>query len=77
MEWARESNALTCAYVYRGVGFGEGVDLLESGYVGDVAGVVEMQVVKAAVRLAAWLEGVVEGVGGGGWVDGQYYGRED
>ena len=57
--WARESNKWSCEFVY-GELPEQGTDLVESGYAGRAVPIVEMQVVKAAVRLGVWLNALVE-----------------
>ncbi|KAF1988576.1 nuclease PA3 [Aulographum hederae CBS 113979] len=57
LEWARESNAWTCKYVYSH-DYNE-TDLLTDGYALEAYPIVEMQVSKAALRLATWLNRLV------------------
>jgi len=52
MSWARESNAWTCNYVYAKL---VSEDLLSSGYAEGAFPIVELQISKAAIRLANWL----------------------
>lgn len=59
LEWARDSNAWTCDYVYSQVF--NGTDLLASGYATGAYPIVELQVSKAALRLGTWLNKLVEG----------------
>jgi hypothetical protein len=58
--WAKESNALDCNYVYKHLQ--NDTDLGPSGYADGAVPIVELQIAKAAVRLGAWLNGIVEGV---------------
>ncbi|KKZ60849.1 hypothetical protein EMCG_04439 [[Emmonsia] crescens] len=60
LAWARDSNALTCDYVFSQVF--NGTDLLESGYASGAFPIVQLQVSKSALRLATWLNRIV-----GGW----------
>lgn len=55
LAWARESNAWTCAYVYHDRLNNE-TDLLLNGYAQGAFPVVELQISKAALRLATWLD---------------------
>ncbi|OJD35445.1 nuclease pa3 [Diplodia corticola] len=65
LAWARDSNAWTCDYVFaRDMGATAAVDLATSGYAEGAFPIVELQVSKAAVRLAAWLNALVDGVYG-------------
>jgi hypothetical protein len=57
--WARESNAWTCDYVYNNVD--NQTDLATSGYTVGAFPIVELQISKAALRLATWLNKLVEG----------------
>jgi hypothetical protein len=59
LAWARESNAWTCDFVYSQV-FND-TDLLTSGYARGAHPIAEVQVARAAVRLAKWLDTVVAG----------------
>jgi hypothetical protein len=54
LSWARESNAWTCAYVYHSRLTNE-TDLLTTGYAHGAFPIVELQISKAALRLATWL----------------------
>ena len=79
MSWARESNAWTCAYVYHSRLDNE-TDLLLSGYAQGAFPIIELQISKASLRLATWLnllaadthesETVVEQSGSEKWVAG-------
>lgn len=64
LSWARDSNALNCDYVYANPI--DGVDLATSGYAVGAFPVVELQMSKAILRLATWLNGLVDGDGGHG-----------
>jgi len=55
--WATESNKWTCDYVYRRLHGGE--DLGYNGYADGAVPIVELQISKAAYRLATWLEKLV------------------
>lgn len=54
LSWARESNAWTCAYVYHSE-FDNQTDLLLNGYAQGAFPIIELQISKAALRLATWL----------------------
>lgn len=54
LTWARESNAWTCAYVYHDRINNE-TDLLLDGYAQGAFPIIEVQISKAALRLATWL----------------------
>ncbi|RDI79301.1 putative D-xylulose reductase A [Venturia inaequalis] len=54
LTWARESNAWTCAYVYHDRINNE-TDLLLNGYAQGAFPIIELQISKAAFRLANWL----------------------
>jgi hypothetical protein len=74
MSWARESNAWTCAYVYHSRLNNE-TDLLLSGYAQGAFPIIELQISKAAFRLATWLnllvvETVVAQSGSEEWLAG-------
>ncbi|KAH7052193.1 nuclease PA3 [Macrophomina phaseolina] len=64
LEWARDSNAWTCDYVYSQQF--NGTDLATSGYAEGAFPIVELQVSKAALRLGTWLNRLVEGTYDGG-----------
>lgn len=55
--WATESNAWTCDYVYRRLRGDE--DLGYNGYADGAVPIVELQISKAAYRLATWLNSLV------------------
>jgi hypothetical protein len=55
--WAKESNALTCDYVYNHAQ--NGTDLGENGYALGAVPIVELRMAKAAVRLGEWLNRLV------------------
>lgn len=57
MDWARDSNAWTCDYVYSQIY--NGTDLVTSGYAKGAYPIVELQVSKAALRLGTWLNKLV------------------
>lgn len=59
MEWARDTNGWTCDYVYSQIF--NGTNLATSGYAEGAFPIVELQVSKAALRLAAWLNALVVG----------------
>lgn len=59
LEWARDTNSWTCDYVYSQIF--NGTDLLTSGYAKGAYPIVEIQVSKAALRLATWLNNLVAG----------------
>jgi hypothetical protein len=54
MRWARESNTWTCSYVYHSE-LNHETDLLANGYAKGAFPIVELQISKAALRLATWL----------------------
>ena len=56
--WAEESNKWTCGYVYRRLRGDE--DLGLNGYADGAVPIVELQISKAAYRLATWLNKLVE-----------------
>jgi hypothetical protein len=65
IQWAAEANAYVCSYVLQpGVEWLENNDLGGSYYDGAVA-IVEGQIGKAGVRLAAWINGLVAGSAAG------------
>lgn len=55
--WARESNKWTCDYVYSRVD--NATDLAKDGYAVGAVPIVELQISKAALRLATWLNKLV------------------
>lgn len=55
--WATESNKWTCNYVYRRLRGDE--DLGYNGYADGGVPIVELQISKAAYRLATWLNKLV------------------
>ena len=55
--WARESNKWTCDYLYSRVN--QSNDLVEDGYAFGGIPIVELQISKAALRLATWLNNLV------------------
>jgi S1/P1 Nuclease len=57
LSWALDSNKWTCEYVYKHQF--NGTDLLDGGYAKGAFPIVEMQVSKAALRLATWLNRLV------------------
>jgi hypothetical protein len=59
MSWARESNAWNCRYVYQQLH--NDTDLLASGYAERAFPIVELQISKAALRLAGWLNKLAAG----------------
>ncbi|KAJ9646332.1 hypothetical protein H2199_002381 [Coniosporium tulheliwenetii] len=59
VSWARESNQWTCDYVYNQTY--NGTDLAISGYAKGAYPIVELQISKAALRLATWLNRLVAG----------------
>lgn len=56
-QWARESNKWTCDYVYSRVN--QANDLATDGYAVGGVPIVELQISKAALRLATWLNKLV------------------
>ncbi|KAF2864870.1 phospholipase C/P1 nuclease domain-containing protein [Massariosphaeria phaeospora] len=56
-QWARESNKWTCDYVYSRVS--NLTDLASDGYAAGGVPIVELQISKAALRLATWLNKLV------------------
>lgn len=60
--WAHESNAWTCDYVYSRLD--NTTDLAKNGYAVGAVPIVELQISKAALRLATWLNKLVDGVDG-------------
>jgi hypothetical protein len=78
LSWARESNAWTCAYVYHSRLNNE-TDLLLNGYAQGAFPIVELQISKASLRLATWLNllaadshesETVEQTGSEDWLEG-------
>lgn len=59
LAWSREANLWNCDYVFSQAT--NGTDLATSGYAQGAFPIVEVQVAKAALRLAKWLDGLVEG----------------
>lgn len=59
MEWARDANVWTCDYVYSQIF--NGTNLATSGYAEGAYPIVELQVAKAVLRLASWLNALVAG----------------
>ncbi|KAI0026008.1 nuclease P1 [Xylariomycetidae sp. FL0641] len=59
LAWARDANAWTCDYVYSQVY--NGTDLATSGYADGAAPIARLQTAKAALRLASWMDALVEG----------------
>ncbi|KAF2735786.1 phospholipase C/P1 nuclease [Polyplosphaeria fusca] len=57
LHWAHESNAWTCKYVYSHIHNNR--DLEKSGYAKSAYPIVELQISKAALRLAHWLNRLV------------------
>jgi hypothetical protein len=57
--WAKESNKWDCDYVYSRVQ--NDTDLGDDGYATGAVPIVELQISKAAFRLGAWLNKLVEG----------------
>lgn len=57
LSWARESNRWTCDYVYNQTY--NGTDLATSGYAEGAYPIVELQISKAALRLATLLNRLV------------------
>lgn len=55
--WARESNKWTCDYVYSRVNTSS--DLAADGYAAGAVPIAELQISKAALRLATWLNKLV------------------
>lgn len=55
--WARESNRWTCDYVYDRVNATS--DLAADGYAAGAIPIAELQISKAALRLATWLNKLV------------------
>ncbi|KAL1635882.1 hypothetical protein SLS58_010050 [Diplodia intermedia] len=60
LEWARDSAAWNCDYVFA-QDLAATKDLATSGYAEGAFPIVELQVSKAALRLATWLNAMVEG----------------
>ena len=56
--WASESNRWTCDYVYSRAD--QTSDLATNGYAVGGVPIVELQISKAALRLATWLNKLVE-----------------
>lgn len=54
--WARDSNGIVCTYAYGK--YTNGSDLLSSGYAKEAFPIVELQLAKAAWRLAGWLNAI-------------------
>ncbi|THX00299.1 nuclease PA3 [Aureobasidium pullulans] len=59
LSWARDSNALTCDYVYSQAF--NGTNLATSGYATGAFPIVELQISKAVLRLGTWLNKLVAG----------------
>ncbi|KAI4725557.1 nuclease PA3 [Aureobasidium sp. EXF-10728] len=59
LSWARDSNALTCDYVYSQAT--NATDLATSGYATGAFPIVELQMSKAILRLGTWLNRLVDG----------------
>lgn len=59
LSWARDSNALNCDYVYAHAI--DDVDLATSGYATGAFPIVELQMGKAILRIATWLNRLVAG----------------
>lgn len=59
LSWARDSNALNCDYVYAHAI--KDIDLATSGYATSAFPIVELQMSKAILRLATWLNRLVAG----------------
>jgi hypothetical protein len=57
--WARESNTWDCEYVYKKLD--NTTDLATSGYTEGAFPIIELQISKAAFRLATWLNKLVDG----------------
>ncbi|KAI1307116.1 nuclease P1 [Xylaria venustula] len=57
--WARDTNDWTCDYVYSQVF--NGTDVATSGYAEGAYPIVEIQVAKAALRMATWFNKLVDG----------------
>jgi hypothetical protein len=75
MVWARDANAYVCsAVVPKGQAAVEGMEL-DGAYYDEAIVVIQQQIAKAGVRLAAWLDLIVEGKTGGGY-SGGYGGYE-
>lgn len=55
--WARESNKWTCDYVYSRLN--TSADLAKDGYTVGAIPIAELQISKAALRLATWLNKLV------------------
>ncbi|KAJ5904534.1 hypothetical protein N7504_006917 [Penicillium tannophilum] len=59
-KWAKETNHLNCAVVFkRGLPYIEGTDLADE-YYDDAAPIIAEQIYKAGVRLAAWINALAE-----------------
>ena len=59
--WAEDSHWLVCNAVYTSA-FTNSTDVLKSGYAEKMFPTVELQLAKAAWRLAGWLNALVESV---------------
>jgi hypothetical protein len=77
IEWATEANALVCKVVLApGLEWVKENDLGRGEYYEAAAGVVEMQIARAGVRLAAWVNAVAAAIAAE--ADGQgVVGKED
>ncbi|KAF2446348.1 hypothetical protein P171DRAFT_453766 [Karstenula rhodostoma CBS 690.94] len=74
MVWAQDANSYVCtAVVPQGQEAVEGKEL-DGAYYDEAIVVIQQQIAKAGVRLAAWLDLIVEGKTGGGY--GHGYGHE-
>lgn len=60
MAWARDTAQWNCDYVFSQIFNGTGVDLFTSGYASGAYPIVQLQVAKAGLRLATWLNNLVD-----------------
>lgn len=61
-KWAQDSNKLVCGYVLEeGPEKVNGTEVAGGEYYEGSTGIVEMQIAKGGVRLAAWLNMIFEG----------------
>ena len=58
--WARDTNEWTCDYVYSQLF--NNTDIATSGYAEGAHPIVEIQVAKAALRMATWFNRLVDGL---------------
>lgn len=78
IEWATEANALVCQYVLApGLAWVKENDLGRGEYYEGAAPVVELQIARAGVRLAAWVNAIAVVLADADVADGQVVAKED